>query len=148
MLSLQSLGQLPHEVIYVALSLVVAVIIWFEGQTLKATDGKMPTSTLFHIGSLIDTLWFFVSLVCLYYLSFQSIALCVPIAYVVYTLFGWFYGTTLITENGIPDSAEDLVIPMRYVAYNQSFSLIFFILCSLALSFPDLRIELPFHSLF
>ncbi|MBS9780179.1 MAG: hypothetical protein KGV51_06095 [Moraxellaceae bacterium] len=144
---LSSLQQTSNEIIYIALSAIVAIIIWLEGQTLKATKGKMPESTLFHLGSLIDTMWFFVSLACLYYLSFQSIAICVPIAYVIYSFFGWIYGTSLISKEGIPDKPEDLVIPLPFVAYNQSFALIYFILCVGVLKFPtsNLNINLPFN---
>ncbi len=143
---LPSLQQIPHEILYIAFSAIVAIIIWLEGQTLKATKGKMPESTWFHLGSLIDTMWFFISLACLYYLSFQSIAICVPIAYVIYSLFGWIYGTSLISKEGIPETPEDLVIPLPYVAYNQSFALIYFVLCVGVLKFPNFtpNINLPF----
>ncbi len=144
MLSMQWLQQIPHETLYIVFSELVAVIIWFEGITLRRTQGEMPSSTLFHIGSLIDTLWFFVSLGCMYYLEFQSIAMVVPIAYAIYKVFGLFYGTSLLSEQGIPDTPEDLIIPMKLVDYTQSFALIFFALCAFVLAFPTLPFAVPF----
>lgn len=130
----------PHwltaEVAYIALSALIAVLIWYEGQVLKRTGGKLPRSKLFHFSSLLDTIWFFVSLAVLYLLKLDSLALAVPAAYGIYTIFGWVYGTRLLKKEGLPDSPSDLVIPEKYIAYSQSFALIFFSLCVLVLASP------------
>lgn len=135
--------HVPPETIYIILSAMIAIIIWFEGQALKTTDGKLPNSSWFHIGSLIDTLWFFVSVAVLYFFEFESTAMSVPVAYGLYSLFGWVYGTKLMSQDGLPDSPESLVVPKSYIAYSQSFSLIFFMLCMLVLALPWLPIQLP-----
>lgn len=134
------LGWLTPELGYVLLSAVVAVLIWLEGQMLKKTAGKLPDSKFFHISSLIDTAWFFISIAVLYLLDLSSLALAVPAAYGIYTIFGWIYGSRLLKRDGIPDSPKELVIPDKYIAYSQSFALIFFSLCALVLSAPWLPI--------
>ena len=96
---------------------------------LKRSEGALPKSTVFHAFSLIDTTWFFVSLWVLYAEDGLSIMSSVPVAYSIYTIFGWIYGTRLLRRRGIPDSPDDLVIPPKYIAYSQSFALIFFMLC-------------------
>ena len=133
-------SHITLEQMYLALSLLVAVVIWLEGQALKATQGKLPDSAWFHWGSLIDTLWFFVSLAVLYFLNLPSIAIAVPVAYGIYTLFGWVYGTRLIHKDGIPDSPEDLVIPMPYVSYSQAFAVTVRTLCAFVLAYTLLNI--------
>ncbi|WP_227429878.1 hypothetical protein [Psychrobacter sp. I-STPA6b] len=140
-MSLTSLDWLTPEFAYIFLSAVIAMLIWTESMMLKKTAGKLPKSTFFHISSILDTVWFFVSLWVLYAFNLQSLALAVPVAYSIYTIFGWIYGTKLIRKKGVPDSPEDLVIPMRYVAYSQSFSLIFLLLCLLVLATPWLPIS-------
>lgn len=120
---------LDSELVYLLLSIGVALLIWFEGQKLKQTQGKLPKSTWFHLSSLMDTAWFFVSLAVFYFIDLTPLAMVVPVAYGIYTVFGWIYGTRLIKKNGLPDSAEDLVIPEPYVAYSQSFAVIFLLLC-------------------
>ena len=127
--------------IYVALSAIIAVLIWCEAQMLKKTEGKLPESKFFHLSSVLDTGWFFVSLWILFTSKVQALALAVPVAYAIYTVFGWIYGTRLLRRKGLPESADKLVIPMRYVTYSQSFSLIFFSLCLLVLAAPWLPIE-------
>lgn len=127
---------LDAQTIYVMLSAVIAILIWIEGQMLKQTDGKLPKSKIFHVSSLLDTAWFFVSLAVIYVLELESIAVAVPVAYGIYTLFGWVYGSRLMKKNGMPDSPEDLIIPRPYIAYSQSFALIFFALCLLVLALP------------
>ena len=62
-------------------------------------------------------------------LDFTPLAIVVPAAYGIYTVFGWIYGTRLLKRRGIPDSPKDLIVPAKYIAYSQSFALIFFILC-------------------
>lgn len=101
---------------------------------LKQTDGKLPQSKFFKVSSLLDTIWFFISVVILYVIDLTPLAIAVPAAYGIYTTFGWIYGTKLLKRKGIPDSPKDLVIPAKYIAYSQSFSLVFFALCLLVLS--------------
>ncbi len=101
---------------------------------LKRNGGKLPKSAFFQICSLIDTAWFFVSTVMLYMLDFTPLAIVVPAAYGIYTVFGWIYGTRLLKRRGIPDSPADLIVPPKYIAYSQSFALVFFILCILVIT--------------
>ncbi|MFK3917816.1 hypothetical protein [Psychrobacter sp. NPDC078501] len=125
---------LTPQFVYITLSAVVAVLIWIEGEMLKQTNGKLPQSKFFKVSSLLDTLWFFISVVILYVIDLSPLAIAVPAAYGIYTTFGWIYGTKLLKRKGIPDSPKDLVIPAKYIAYSQSFSLVFFALCLLVLS--------------
>lgn len=134
---------LTPEVAYVSLSAFVALLIWLEGQMLKKSAGKLPESKLFHISSLLDTVWFFISVVAFYYFDLNPLALAVPAAYGIYTVFGWVYGTRLLKRQGMPDSPKELVIPNKYIAYSQSFALIFFGLCVFVL----LTTSLPLLSL-
>lgn len=131
---------LTPQFVYITLSAVVAVLIWIEGEMLKKTEGKLPKSKFFQISSILDTIWFFISVVVLYVIDLAPLAIAVPAAYGIYTTFGWVYGTRLLKRKGIPDSPKDMVIPAKYIAYSQSFSLIFFGLCLLVLSSPWLPI--------
>lgn len=125
---------------YIVGSAVVAVLIWIEGEMLKSNKGQLPKSSLFQISSLLDTAWFFVSVVMLYVIDLTPLAVAVPAAYGIYTVFGWIYGTRLLKLKGLPDSPEDLVVPVKYIAYSQSFALIFFGLCLLVLASPWLSL--------
>ena len=131
---------LTPQLAYLVLSAIVAILIWIEGEMLKRNGGKLPKSSFFQFSSLMDTAWFFVSTVMLYMIDFTPLAIAVPAAYGIYTVFGWIYGTRLLKQNGIPDSPEDLTVPPKYIAYSQSFALIFFILCVVVLVLPWLPI--------
>ena len=132
---------LSPQFTYIALSAVVAVLIWIEGEMLKRNDGKLPKSALFKFSSLLDTAWFFVSTLALYLIDLAPLAIAVPAAYSIYTVFGWIYGTRLIKKRGIPDSPADLIVPPKYISYSQSFALIFFALCLLVLASPWLPLS-------
>ena len=86
---------------------------------LKQTDGKLPQSKFFKVSSLLDTLWFFISVVILYVIDLTPLAIAVPAAYGIYTTFGWIYGTKLLKRKGIPDSPKDLVIPSKYSQFHK-----------------------------
>jgi hypothetical protein len=131
---------LTPQFVYITLSAVVAVLIWIECSMLKRSDGKLPKSALFRFSSFADTAWFFVSTIALYAIDLAPLAVAVPAAYGIYTVFGWIYGTRLLKRKGIPDSPADLVVPVKYIAYSQSFALIFFALCLLVLASPWLPI--------
>ena len=113
---------------------------------LKRTEGKLPKSALFKFSSFLDTAWFFVSTMALYLIDLAPLAITVPIAYSIYTIFGWVYATRLLKRRGIPDSPEDLIVPPKYIAYSQSFSLIFFALCVLVIASPWLPTAAQQHT--
>ena len=100
---------LTPQFAYLVLSAVVAVLIWIEGEMLKRTDGKLPKSALFQISSLLDTAWFFVSTVALYVIDLAPLAIAVPVAYSIYSVFGWIYGTRLLKRN-LPYSKKTAIL--------------------------------------
>lgn len=120
---------LTPQLLYVISSGVVAILIWIETMMLKKNGGKLPKSAFFQLSSLIDTVWFFVSVAVLYLVDFAPIAVTVPAAYGLYTVFGWIYGSKLLRKKGLPDSPKDLIVPNKYIAYSQSFAQVFFVLC-------------------
>lgn len=125
---------------YIGCSAVVAILILIEGEMLKRNNGKLPKSLFFRVSSLLDTAWFFISVAMLYVIELTPLAVAVPAAYGIYTVFGWIYGTRLLKRTGISDSTKDLVVPSKYIAYSQSFALVFFALCLLVLSSPWLAL--------
>ena len=134
----QWLAHIDPPSIYIALSAVVALLIWTEGQMLKKTEGKLPKSKFFHISSIIDTSWLFVSIAVFYIMDFKSIEMAVPVAYWIYTIAGWVYGSRLLKRTGLPNSPEELVIPKPYIAFSQSFATAYFALCVFVLLFSKL----------
>lgn len=131
----QWLANIDPPSIYIALSAVVALLIWNEGQMLKKTEGKLPTSKFFRISSIIDTAWLLISVAAVYLLDFKSIEMAVPAAYWIYAFSGWIYGSRLLKRSGLPKSPEQLVIPKPYIAFSQSFATTFFALCLFVLLF-------------
>lgn len=133
---------LTPQFAYIAFSAIIAVLIWTEGEMLKRSKGKLPKSLLFQLSSLLSTAWFFISIALLYLIDFTPLAVAIPAAYGIYTVFGLIYGTRLLRRRGIPDSPEDLVVPPKYIAYSQSFALIFFALCLFVAASPWLPLTI------
>lgn len=140
-MDIQWFAHITPQMIYVLCSALVAILIFTEGQYLKKTEGRLPESKFFHISSVIDTLWVFVSIAAMYWMGLESIQMAVPVAYCVYTLSGWVYGSRLLRREGMPKSPDKLVIPKSYISFSQSFAIIFFGLCIAVLAMPWLPID-------
>lgn len=127
-------NSLPSaQTLYIAISAIIAVGIWVQITLLRRNQGKMPQSSLFHLLSLADTIWVLVSAAALYFLDFNKLAIAVPAVYGIYTFLGFFYAARTITNDNIPDNPEDIVFDNRYLNFCQSFALVFFGLCLVAL---------------
>lgn len=130
----QWLANINLPSIYIALSAGGGTVNLDRG-ALKKTEGKLPKSKFFQVSSVVDTLWLFVSIAVVYLLDFKSIEMTVPVAYWIYALSGWVYGSRLLKRSGLPASPEELIIPKPYIAFSQSFSTTFFALCVFVLLF-------------
>lgn len=119
------------QMAYVVLSGVIAIAIWLQNALLKKNQGKLPKQSMFYLLSTLDTLWVIVSAVAVYWMSFYSIVMSIPVVYMIYTISGWFYAAH--TMKDVPTSAEDIVFEKNYLDFCQSFALAFFILCMIVL---------------
>lgn len=119
------------ELIYFFAAILIAVCILIECQMIEKNQGKMPDSKGFNFVSLMDTVWFLIALLMIFFGDFGEMVKVVAIVYVVYTVFGWVYniGLGIKEEGSLPDSAEDLVIYKSYLAYSRSFALVYMLLC-------------------
>ncbi|MDO5651724.1 MAG: hypothetical protein Q4G13_06285 [Moraxella sp.] len=128
---------LTLEMVYVALSAVVAILVWVEAMLLRKNAGKLPDSMVFYAVSMTSSVWVVISAIALYFLDFVGVAISVPVAYGLYTLLGWVYSARLLGKDGLPDSPDDIVMPDKYLAFSQSFALVFFGLCTMVLFMPE-----------
>lgn len=130
-----SLALPSFELLYVALSAVVAIGIVIQIVLLRQNKGKLPNSPLFHLLSFFDTVWVILSLVALYFLDFDKFAISVPVVYGIYSFIGFFYAARTITgtHGDMPTSPDDIVFDVRYLNFCQSFGLAFLGLCVLVL---------------
>lgn len=123
------------ELLYLALSAVVAVGIIIQIVLLRRHQGKLPKSPTFHLLSFLDTVWVILSSLALYFLEFDSLAISVPVVYMIYSFIGFFYAARTITgtHGDMPTSPDDIVFDVRYLNFCQSFGLAFLGLCVLVL---------------
>lgn len=131
------------EEIYIVLSAVVALGIWVEMVLIRRNDGKMPNSSVFHMLSLLDSLWVTVSVGVLYFLEFDALAITVPVGYIVNAVLSWIYAARIMgSKETLPSSPDEIVFDGRYLSFCQSFALVCFLMCSLILFVP--KEQLPF----
>lgn len=144
-LTMPTFDNISFEMTYIAASAVVAVGIFVQIVMLRYNKGKMPSSGVFHLLSLLDSLWVLVSAGALYFLDFDRLAISVPVVYGIYTLLGfWFAARTITgTRGDIPSSPDDIVFDVRYLNFCQSFALAFFGLCLWLLLSAYQMITLP-----
>ena len=133
---LRSLTELP--VLYVACSLVIAVLIWIESAMLEGNGGKFPEHSTFGVISLLTSVWLVISGLALYFLELGRFAVSVPIVYAIYSVAGWVYGARLMKDVAIPDDPRDMVVPLSYLSYSRGFAVAFAVLCVFVLMSPYL----------
>lgn len=121
-----------YEYLYILASFIVAVLIWTESALVTKNGGRLPESTFFAVISIITSSWLVVSGVALYFLDFDGVAISVPVVYGVYSVLGWIKGVKLMGDD-LPDDPKNIVLPAKYLAYSQSFALVFAIFCGLLL---------------
>lgn len=130
--------NLSLEMVYVALSAVIAFGIWIQIALLRRNQGRMPKTTVFHILSLSDSLWVPISVATWFFLDFDQFAITIPVAYIVYTVLGWIYAAKTIWVSDVPPkSPEDIVFNDKYLNFCQSFALVFFGLCLVVMFIPQ-----------
>ncbi|MFW2177081.1 MULTISPECIES: hypothetical protein [unclassified Moraxella] len=121
------------QALYVAGTVIVGLFISYESLLLKRYQGKMPDSSLFHFSSMLETVWSIVSIAVLYFADFSPLFKVVPVAYILYSLFGWLYGFYLLKDTDIDiDDIENIQMPSKYMDYSLSFSMVI-ILTSLSI---------------
>lgn len=113
--------------LYVVASLIIAILIWTESILLAKNQGKLPSTALFSVISVLTSSWLVVSGVALYFLDFHGVMMSVPVVYGIYSVMGWIYGARLIDD--VPDDPKDFVVPAKYLTYSKSFALVFAGLC-------------------
>lgn len=123
--------SLSFELIYVLLSMLVAVGIAVQTLMLKANGGRISNNSLLHLLSIIDLLWVVVSATAMYFLDFNALLISVPVVYCIYTLMSFFYGASQIDADNPPERPEDVVFSADYMRFSLSFACIFFLWAAL-----------------
>lgn len=123
--------------LYVLASTFIAVGIVIQNWLLRKNQGKLPDTTFFYLLSLLESCWAVVSGLALYFLDFDNLTICVPVSYLVYTVFGFFHASNTIdfkdNSNTMPTSLDDIVIGHRHINFCQSFGLVFLGLCGIVM---------------
>lgn len=116
---------LNWQAVFLVGTLIVALLIAYESIVLKKNLGRLPQSTLFSISSILETVWLLVSVAAVYYGHFSPIVKVVPIAYIIYSIFGWIYGFYLLKDQATEiKDVDNMSMPIKYMDYSLSFSLV------------------------
>lgn len=111
------------SIIILVVSLLVGVGLIMQTLALYRTGGKFPDSPLFFMLSTLDTLWFFVCGLALYFGDLTALQKSVPTAFLVYSILSFFYASANI--EGMPTRPEDIVFAKPYMNFGFSFALVF-----------------------
>ena len=69
-----------------------------------------------------------ISTTAIYYGHFIGLSKVVPMAYIIYSIFGWLYGFYLLRGQAQTiEEVEDMTMPTKYMDYSLSFSLVIMI---------------------
>ncbi len=113
------------EMLYIALSVLVAVGIFWQSLLIKRNDKRIPSSAVFHLASFLDTLWVPISALALYFLTFDALAIVSPTLYLIYTFVGFFYTSKTFKRSNMPSDIKDIVFDDGHLSFLQAFGLVF-----------------------
>ncbi len=122
--------QIDWQSVYLIGTFCMALLISCEAISLKKHQGQIPNTLIFQIISFLEIAWLVASGVVLYYGDFNQLVKVVPVAYILYSMFGWFYGSYLLKDQVFDaKSIEDIKMPVRYADYSMSFSVVMILTC-------------------
>lgn len=125
---------LTQTTLYLIVSIGVAIAIFTQMTILRNNKGQYPNTVLFSLLSAFDSLWVLISIVAFFWLDFLGLAIVVPAFYVLYTCLSFLYAAhTMNDGKGIPTRPEELIFSSKYLDFAQSFSIIFFLICTILL---------------
>lgn len=130
------LQSVSWEAVYLVATAIIGLLIAYESVLLKKNAGKLPDSMLFNISSILETLWFMVSAVILYFANFSTLPKSVAVAYILYGIGGWIYSFYLLKDQDIDiDELDEVAMPAKYMDYSLSFSAVILPTCLAFLGF-------------
>lgn len=131
--------SMSYETIYLAISVLVALMMLVESRILAKTEGRFFGHPVLSALSLLEFVWLVLAGFALFHLNFLAWTIVVPVIYVFYNVFAWIYGMHLFRKEGLLDKvaedgeAADLAIPKQYRDFSLSFAMVFLVLSIAAL---------------
>lgn len=119
--------RVSWEAIYLASTAVIGCLIFYAARLLKQRQGKLPSNLLFNISSILETTWFIISGLVVYFAHFSTLPKAIAVAYIIYSIFGWLYGFYLLKDQDLDlttTKAIDIHMPVKYMDYSLAFSLV------------------------
>lgn len=137
-------SQINWIVVYLIGLIITAILIGYHAVVTMQHKGRTPKKVIFTLTSLLEGSWLLVSGALLYYGDFNQniqsakvfqILKVVPMAYIIYCIFGWAYGLYLLKDEAenIKD-VDDIAMPDAYLHYSKAFSLVIILTAILLLS--------------
>lgn len=121
------------EVVFVALSLIIAIFVMIESTLLERNGGKLLLNNgAFMLISLSTSAWMVAAFLAWYFLDLRGLSLVVAMVYPLYGLLGLVYSAMLMRGIEVDDPAE-VALPKKYLSFCKSFGLVYSVLCLAAL---------------
>lgn len=116
-------ANIDWQASYLLFSLLIAMLIIYESIMLFRHNEQLPTNSIAQLVTLLDLIWLILSGIALYAINFHPVAKIVPILFIIYNLFGWFYGAYVLKDQINEQTIEEIVIPKRFIDYSMSFGI-------------------------
>ncbi len=120
------------EMIYIVVSMLVALGIGIQSYALYKNQGRIPESSFVALLSFLDMIWFVVTVVALWWLEFDGLFISVPVVYIIYTILSFFYAARNIDVDKV-ERPKDVVFSTKYLNFNASFAVVFLSWCGYVL---------------
>ena len=116
--------------LYMTMTLIIGALICYEALTLRKNAGILPNTYLFKFSSILESVWVAISIAAIYFGHFNGLMKVIPVFYILYSIFGWFYGIYILKKEASSiKNVEELAIPVKYLNYSLSFSWVLMLTC-------------------
>ncbi len=120
--------------LYLSSSLIIGFIIIADAVLLYKNKGVFGKNKLLTLTTNIEFIWAIVTIIALFKLDFSQWLILVPSLYIIHNIIGWIYGFYLTSKSPeILEGKAPIITPMWYVYFCLSYSIIFTVICMVAL---------------
>ncbi len=109
--------------LYTPVSIVVGMVLVADAVQLLRTDGK--TEKINSFTSMVEVMWFIISLVYLFTTELYGLAQLIPILFVSYVITGFIATLSMVRQIELPEDVGDIRVPRNYIIVALLFGVLF-----------------------
>lgn len=119
--------------VYFSLSIIIGLVLIVDAIVLSRVNGKCGGHPILSITTPVEFFWAVASAIALYKIKFLGWPVLIPSLYLAHNVFGWGYGTFIISKEKEAAESGKIHVPIWYVYFGGTVGVVFSLASFLAL---------------